>query len=78
MLRGERPDIPSFDQLPGFNKGVTPAQEESISKYIELMNRCWAQEPSARPDFSVVAEELGELLREQGGVKSKQGLTSTS
>jgi len=66
VLRNERPDIPPLNQLPGFGKGINEAQEISVSKYIELMKRCWAQDPLQRPNFSVVAAELEELLREEG------------
>jgi serine/threonine protein kinase len=70
VQRGERPTIPSFGQLPGFDKAMTSAQKESVSKYIELMTRCWAQDPVQRPDMSVVADELEKLCREHGA-KSK-------
>ncbi|KAL4520908.1 hypothetical protein Ndes2526B_g00090 [Nannochloris sp. 'desiccata'] len=71
VLRNERPDIPPLNQLPGFDKGISEAQEISVSKYIELMKRCWTQDPLQRPDFAVVAAELGELLREQSAKFSK-------
>jgi serine/threonine protein kinase/alpha-tubulin suppressor-like RCC1 family protein len=76
ILRNERPEVPPFDQLPGFEKGVGAAQEVSISKYIELMKRCWAQDPVQRPDMSAVAEELGQILQEQGAALSKKKLAS--
>jgi hypothetical protein len=63
VQRGERPSIPPFNQLPGFDKGINAAEEASLSKYIDLMTHCWAQDPSTRPTMSVAAMELEELCR---------------
>ncbi|KAI7840638.1 hypothetical protein COHA_005659 [Chlorella ohadii] len=54
VLGGGRPEVPPVQQIPGED---TP-QFEGLAAYIELMQRCWAQDPSARPDFSAVVAEL--------------------
>ena len=52
VLRGGRPALPPRSQL----LGLKPT--DSIDAYIGLMQRCWAQEPGARPDFKTIAAEL--------------------
>lgn len=62
VLQGGRPEVPPLDQLPGFEEPLTAVQEENISDYINLMQRCMQPEPSDRPDFSEIATELSRLM----------------
>jgi hypothetical protein len=52
VLKGDRPVLPSKSELPGL------AASDSIDAYVSLMQRCWAQDPAARPDFNTIAAEL--------------------
>jgi hypothetical protein len=31
-------------------------------EYLQLMQQCWAQEPTRRPGFSFIVQRLGEML----------------
>lgn len=48
--RGKRPEIPPADELVG-----PPLDRASMSCYVALMKRCWAEDPSERPAFSEIA-----------------------
>jgi len=52
VQRGGRPTLSPESELPGLRPN------DSIDAYIGLMQRCWAQDPAARPDFNTVAAEL--------------------
>lgn len=52
VQKGSRPTLPSKSELPGLNPS------DSIDAYVTLMQRCWAQDPAARPDFNTIAAEL--------------------
>ncbi|KAL4431492.1 hypothetical protein ABPG75_006748 [Micractinium tetrahymenae] len=54
--------------LPGTNG--EPHLEEPGPGWRELLERCWAEDPEQRPDFSVIEEELRGIARE---VKRQQG-----
>lgn len=54
---GQRLAIPTVGELPGPDSGSWP----QLGKYIELMNRCWAQEPGERPSFQGIMEALREI-----------------
>jgi len=54
----------SFDVLLT-SQGLRPEiPENTHPKLSDLMQRCWNAAPSNRPPFSVIREELQELLRE--------------
>ena len=48
--RGKRPEIPPADELVG-----PPLDRASMSCYVALMKRCWAEDPAERPAFSEIA-----------------------
>lgn len=48
---GERLEIPPPEQLPGGGFAGLPA-------YLDLLGRCWAQDPNDRPTFETVIKEL--------------------
>ncbi len=56
ITAGSRLTVPPADTLPGPESGSWP----KLGEYVGLMERCWAQEPSARPNFE---EIMGELRR---------------
>ena len=51
---GNRLAIPPRDALPGPNSGAWP----QLDLYIALMEKCWAQEPEARPTFDEIMADL--------------------
>lgn len=53
VTHGGRPPIPALEQLP-----LQTPDAASYQAYVSLMQRCWAQDPAARPDFSAVVAEL--------------------
>jgi serine/threonine protein kinase len=55
VLEGGRLALPPVSELPGLKPS------DKLDAYISLMNQCWAQEPSARPDFNTIASELRKL-----------------
>ena len=55
VLEGGRLALPPVSELPGLKPS------DKLDAYISLMNQCWAQEPSARPDFDTIASELRKL-----------------
>lgn len=57
VTTGNRLVIPPPGELPGPESGSWP----QLGRYIELMNRCWAQEPSERPSFQEVMVALREI-----------------
>ena len=66
VLQGERPPIPPLEELPGMGLGVARLQPH-VEQYIELMKRCWAQEPGDRPTFDEVANELNAINSKMKG-----------
>ena len=54
--RGERPALPA--RLPGPDNEMF----ESLPAFIDLMNRCWAQDPSKRPEFDEIHPFLEGIL----------------
>jgi hypothetical protein len=59
ILRGKRLALPPRAQLPG----PGAAEFAGFDAYVSLMERCWAQEPEARPTFGQVAEALRALIQ---------------
>jgi hypothetical protein len=57
-MRGDRLALPPAAALPGEVAAACPGRE----RYLQLMQRCWAQDPSQRPAFSQVVVELKALL----------------
>ena len=56
MREGERPALPAdAAALPG---GTFPG----LPAYVALLQRCWAQEPQARPSFDDIVAQLRALL----------------
>lgn len=46
--------------------GLRPTiPEKCPPRMAELIKRCWAADPSARPDFQAICDELGEMEREK-------------
>ncbi|KAL4421962.1 hypothetical protein ABPG77_007904, partial [Micractinium sp. CCAP 211/92] len=58
LMDGHRLAIPPRDQLPG----PDTASFAGLDAYIALMQRCWAQNPADRPDFTEVIRLLRKLL----------------
>lgn len=56
VMDGGRPPIPPPDQLPGGGGGAFAA--EGLSRYVSLLQACWAQDPAARPSFADILAEL--------------------
>lgn len=56
VTRGGRPPLP----LPA--PGAGGAGFPDLGAYVDLIQRCWAQDPTVRPDF----EEITNLLRSAG------------
>ncbi len=51
-----RPDIPpEVDELPG-------GAFAGLGEYVNLMQACWAQDATARPDFETIIGRLRRLL----------------
>jgi hypothetical protein len=60
-----RPLVPPADDLPG---GAPPPQ--LLSEYVALMEACWHQDPTARPNFKTIIAKLRTLL---GAVRTPGG-----
>jgi serine/threonine protein kinase len=60
LTRGERLPIPDRASLPG----PDTLRFAGLAGYIVLMQRCWAQEPTQRPDFEEIVQCLRRLLEE--------------
>ena len=54
VTSGGRLAIPEASELPGPDSGSWP----QLKRYIELMERCWAQEAKSRPSFEEIMTEL--------------------
>lgn len=50
---GERLAVPAREELPG-----APPSPALYTRYTDLIRRCWAQQPDARPAFADVCTEL--------------------
>lgn len=50
---GERLVLPTREELPG-----TLPSPALFARYTALVERCWAQQPEARPAFAEVCTEL--------------------
>ena len=55
--QGGRPELPALEALPGEGS----AAWAGLPRYLELMRRCWAQNPLDRPTFQQVVAELREI-----------------
>ena len=60
ILNGERPEIPS---------SLLNSNNVPTIKYIKLMKKCWAYEPSDRPQFSQLILEI-ETIKQHEDVAS--------
>ncbi|KAF8377759.1 hypothetical protein HHK36_031144 [Tetracentron sinense] len=50
-------------------EGLRPTiPEDTHPKFVELLKRCWQQDPSLRPDFSEIIEMLQKIAKEVGNV----------
>lgn len=46
-------------------QGLRPAiPKNTHPKFVELLERCWQQDPTLRPDFSEIIEILQQLAKE--------------
>lgn len=54
ILEGRRPEVPEPERLPGGGDGGLLG----LAAYLDLMQRCWAQDPAERPAFSDIVSEL--------------------
>lgn len=50
---GQRLPVPSPDDTPG-----PPAPASLRAMYVDLMKQCWTQDPTERPKFAAVVQEL--------------------
>jgi serine/threonine protein kinase len=50
---GEPLGVPAAADLPAM-----PGGRAGVEKYVKLMERCWARQPEARPDFLQVVQAL--------------------
>lgn len=57
VLGGKRLAIPPTEQLPG-SPPDNAAFAQQLPGYLELVNRCWAQDPADRPGFDEIIKEL--------------------
>lgn len=57
IVEGSRPKIPQQNELPAGPLAV-------YGDYIDLMKRCWAQNPYSRPEFQTIASQLQAMLAE--------------
>ncbi|KAI3432713.1 hypothetical protein D9Q98_004256 [Chlorella vulgaris] len=55
LVHQKRPEVPAVEAVPGAD---TPQVSSGVDGLVALMHRCWDQEPSARPCFKAVAEQL--------------------
>jgi len=58
ITRGERLDIPPKNELPGPQSG----DWVHLDSYIQLMKRCWEHQPSLRPTFEEIGNELQQMI----------------
>lgn len=57
VLEGGRPAVPSVEDLPGGAEA-----HPGLEAYVGLMQRCWQQDPKARPTIDEVVPQLRALL----------------
>jgi Protein tyrosine and serine/threonine kinase len=54
-----------FTDFSFFNQGLRPTISKEINaKLAALIEKCWQQDPSLRPDFSQILEALHALTKE--------------
>ncbi|KAI3432711.1 hypothetical protein D9Q98_004254 [Chlorella vulgaris] len=58
LVHQKRPEVPAIEAVPGAD---TPQVTGMVDGFVALMRRCWDQDPSARPAFKTVAEQLSQL-----------------
>lgn len=57
-------NMTDFDIMVGVVRGVRPTIDPAVeipAGWFELMQRCWAQNPSDRPTFAQLTQELAEM-----------------
>lgn len=54
VSNGGRPEIPPLEALPGQDT----ASFQGLGAYIDLIQRCWAQDPAERPSFPDIVADL--------------------
>ena len=59
LRQGRRPRIPDRYSLPGPHL----PDPQMLNKYVDLLERCWTQEPVRRPDFNEVISDLEAIAR---------------
>ena len=60
-----RPEIPPVEAQPS---KTFPGYED----YVKLMQRCWAQDPEARPDFTQIISALRKLLASEMQLRQRE------
>ncbi len=62
IAKGERPVMPRLNMLPNTPDNEIFIQGGVFEEYIQLMNRCWAQNPATRPEFLEIHPQLEKML----------------
>lgn len=57
-----RPILPDIESLLEGNQNLQ-YEAKSLNEYTELMQRCWTHEPSSRPTFTEVVQQLKQLVQ---------------
>lgn len=74
----QRPTLDAFDRA----LLEVPEDKHVIEMYLDLMQRCWADEPARRPPFTDILTELSELKglgeKVSAGRDSSRGLLSSA
>lgn len=55
VMCGNRPSVPepsAYGELPG------PGPFPGLPAWVEMMKRCWHQDPARRPDFAAIIAQL--------------------
>ena len=55
VMSGGRLEVPEPHAVAGRGSG---APFEGLDRYVQLMQRCWAQEPEERPAFDAICSQL--------------------
>ena len=69
VVGGRRPALPPAGSLPGLGAAPPPG----FPAYVQLMERCWAQAPAARPSFAEIVAALEALGAEAAAAERGGG-----